>query len=92
MDLQSDTYKPFLKPNNRLLYVNSQSNHPPLILKNIPKSVNKRLTELSSSEEIFNQNVKPYQEALQRSGYQDKLKFIKVAENASSPKKSRKEI
>ena len=33
-DLQSDTYRPFLKPGDRPLYVNKQSNHPPSILKN----------------------------------------------------------
>ena len=67
LDLYRDQYKPFLKPNNTLLYVNSQSNHPPSIIKNIPLSVNKRLCELSSSEEIFTQAAKPYQEALEKS-------------------------
>ena len=35
-DLQSDTYRPFLKLGDRPLYVNKQSNHPPSILNNIP--------------------------------------------------------
>ena len=34
-NLSDDTYKPYQKPNNKLLYVNSASNHPPQILKNI---------------------------------------------------------
>ena len=56
LDLRSNSYRPYLKPNNPILYVNSQSNHPPSILRNIPISVNKRLSELSSSEEIFKES------------------------------------
>ena len=40
MDLQKNTYQPFMKPNSPLLYVNNESNHPPSILRNIPKSIN----------------------------------------------------
>ena len=46
-----------------------------LILKNIPISVNKRLSELSSSEDMFKQSTSQYQEALNKSGYKHKLKF-----------------
>ena len=42
LDLESEVYKPYIKPGDRPLYVNSQSNHPPSILKNIPLAVNKR--------------------------------------------------
>ena len=31
LDLQRDLFKPFMKPNNTLLYVNKESNHPPSI-------------------------------------------------------------
>ena len=41
LDLQRDLYSPYMKPNNTLQYVNNKSNHPPLILKNIPESVNR---------------------------------------------------
>ena len=57
LDLSRNIFMPYLKPNNKLLYVNKQSNHPPLILKNIPLSVNRRLSELSCSQEIFIQNI-----------------------------------
>ena len=33
LNLTTRTYKPFMKPNNTPLYVHSQSNHPPSILK-----------------------------------------------------------
>ena len=35
-DLSSGSYKPYMKPNFKLLYVHRLSNHPPALLKNIP--------------------------------------------------------
>ena len=78
LDLTTNSFKPYVKPNSPIMYVNSQSNHPPCILKNIPLSVNKRLSELSSSEEIFNDSVTKYKTALNKSGYSHKLKYSLV--------------
>ena len=52
-NLSSGSYKPYMKPNNKLLYVHRLSNHPPALLKNIPLNINKRLTNISSSEQVF---------------------------------------
>ena len=75
LNLNNGSHRPYLKPNSSLLYVNSKSNHPPSILKNIPVSVNKRLSELSSSEKVFEESVQCYQKALNDSGYTHVLKF-----------------
>ena len=48
LDLQSGKHYPFTKEGNVPLYVHKKSNHPPSILKNIPDSINKRLSEISS--------------------------------------------
>jgi len=74
-DLTSGTYKPFTKPNNKLLYVHRQSNHPPQLLKNIPENINKRLTSISSSQKVFDEAIPPYQKALNESGYTYKLTY-----------------
>ena len=73
-DLSRGNYKPYMKPNNKLLYVHRLSNHPPALLKNIPGNINKRLTEISSNEQVFNEAIPPYQQALEKSGYDFKLK------------------
>ena len=52
-DLTSVSYKPYMKPNNKPLYVHRQSNHPPEILKNIQENTNKRLSSISSSKKSF---------------------------------------
>ena len=68
-NLTNGCNKPFMKLNNKLSYVNQQSNHPPALLKNIPLNINKRLTSISSSKEVFDRSIDPYQKALTESGY-----------------------
>ena len=52
-DLCKHKFKPFHKPDGKTGYVSSDSNHPPLMLKNIPPYVNNRLKNISSSTDIF---------------------------------------
>ena len=66
------------------------SNHPPTVLKNIPEGVNQRLSSISSDEEMFNQASPMFQEALDKSGYQYKLKFNPKNPKPTSKKKNRK--
>ena len=42
----SGKYMAYTKPGNIPLYVNRKSNHPPCIMENIPKSINKWLSEI----------------------------------------------
>ena len=89
-NLETGLYKPYMKPNHTPTYVHVESNHPPSIIKNIPKSVNKRLSTNSSNEEIFKEACKPYQQALQNSGYAYKLEFIQRKEKEKTkPNRSR---
>ena len=75
LDLNTEKFKPYSKPSSTPLYVHSKSNHPPNIIKNIPESVNRRLSEISSDEAVFNEAATPYQDALHKSGYTYKLEF-----------------
>ena len=56
-DLNTGLYKPYMKPNNIPVYVNRNSNHPPSILRNIPESVNRRLSNISANEKIFEESA-----------------------------------
>ena len=63
-------------------YIHAKSNHPPAIIKNLLCAINKRLSEISSCEEVFN-NAKPlYQEALKKIGYTHELKYQKQEEKS----------
>ena len=75
LSLQTGKFKPYAKPNNTPAYVNKMSNHPQQIIKNLPESINKRLSSISSDETTFNDNKSIYQKALDNSGYNHKLEF-----------------
>ena len=75
LNLSDGKYMAYTKPGNIPLYVNRKSNHPPRIIENIPKSINKRLSEISIDENSFNQSAPLYQKALDDSGYNHRLAF-----------------
>ncbi len=62
------------KPNN----IHRESNHPPLILKNIPLGINRRLNKISSNEESFDEAAPAFQEALHNSRYKHTNKYENV--------------
>ena len=62
-DLSNGTYKPYHKPNETPMYININSNHPRNIIKQLPKTINKRINEISSNEEVFNKSAKFYNDA-----------------------------
>ncbi len=73
LHLRSRTYKPFNKPGNMPQYVNHNSNHPPCIVRSLPESINRRLSNISSDRESFDVTIPIYKEALEKSGYGYKL-------------------
>ena len=75
LDLAKNTYKPYKKPNDVPLYINYKSNHPPMIKKNVPKGINKRLSTISATKTAFDEATKEYQQALKESGYRFKLQY-----------------
>lgn len=74
-NLKDNTFRPFRKPNDKPLYINAKSNHPPLIIKQLPQMINKRISSLSSNQEIFNNTKTIYEDALKDSGYNSTLTF-----------------
>ena len=69
LNLAHGTYRPSKKTNESLLYINTFSNHPPQVIKQLPRSINERLSNNSSSEEMFNTSKYEYERALKTSGY-----------------------
>ena len=46
-----------------------------IFIKQLPKSISKRLSDLSSNEEIFEISKSAYRDALNKSGFQEKLSY-----------------
>ena len=75
-DVTLDLEKPYRKPQDIPFYVSSWSNYPPTVLKNFPLGINKRLSEISSTKEVFMDAIPPYQAALEKCGYNHKLVWM----------------
>ena len=53
LNLNDGLYHPYKKPNKETNYIHVNTDHPPSIIKKIPQSIEKRLSILSSSKNIF---------------------------------------
>ena len=91
LDLESGIYRPYRKPDNETNYIHVESNHPPNIIKEIPRSVQTRLSNLSSDENIFSQTTTYYKEALHKSGHNHEFQYS-PGENKRRTKRKRKII
>lgn len=89
LDLRDGIHKPYMKPNNSVLYINRNSNHPISIVKNLPISINNRLSTLSANEAVFNQTAPAYQNALDQSGYRYQLRYDRTARDRPQTKNTR---
>ena len=91
-DLAKETYEQYRKPNDRPQYINIDSNHPKSISKNIPSAVNKILNEISCNRDMFLKHIQEYQQALDESGYKNKLVYEEknTQEGERKKKKNRK--
>ena len=92
LDLTAEKYKPYCKPNNVPSYLSVHSNHPPHVIKQVPKIINDRLCRLSNNQKDFDEAKGEYEDALRRSGYKDnsRLEFKKENKNTDDANKSKK--
>lgn len=90
LNLNDGTYKPYSKPDSKIQYINTKSNHPPNIINQIPKTIEKRLSEHSSNEQVFNETKHIYEKALQDAGHQTVLNYNPPIECPEQPSNRRK--
>ena len=70
-DLHNILYKPYRKPNNKPIYINKQSNHLPNVIKQLPKSIAKRISDTPSNKYVFDKSISIYQVELPKSGFKE---------------------
>ena len=90
LNLKTQYYQPFRKPNNDPIYIDINSNHPPQILKQLPKSISERSSENSSSKEVFDKSKTLYQKSLNDSGFYENLIYHQDSGNKNQHKKIQK--
>ena len=76
-DIIKGTDQPCRKPDNTPVYVNKDYDLPPSILKQLQQAIAKRISDISSNEEIFKNAIPTYTEALNKSGFNEELLFQK---------------
>ena len=89
-DIKSSKYFPFRKMNDNPQYINTSSNHPPNIIKQIPKIIGQRLSKISCDKNEFDKVLPDYQKALSESGYHEKLEYQSENSNLSQNRRKRK--
>ena len=92
LNLNNGSYRLFKKPNKKTDYIHISSDHPPSIIKEIPRSIEKRLSILSSSKDIFQESAIYYEKCLKNSGYKTKLQYQQPKENNQNKKKRKRNI
>ena len=88
LNLNDGKYRPFHKTNEKTTYIHVESDRPPQIVKKIPRSIEARLSRLSSRKEIFENLKDYYEQRLRQCGYNEKLNYIE--QNNEINQKSRK--
>ena len=78
----------YRKPNNETLYIDSNSNHPPTIIKHLPTAIGRRISDISSSKELFNQAKPHYESAPKQGGHDKKLMFTERKKPARTGKET----
>ena len=90
LDLNTGKYYPFRKPNDTPIYINASSNHPPSIVKQLPRMVNERISALSYDQEEFAKAKKKYESALKSSGFHEQMEFKGAQTNKTKVNRKRK--
>ena len=62
-NLNDSTYRPYQKPHNIIKYIHVEYNHPPIIIKQVPKTIETHLSQLYSNEEVLNDSAPFYESA-----------------------------
>ena len=81
LKLNDALYRPYRKPNEETNYIHVNSDHLLSIIKEIPRSIEKRLSILSSSKNIFQESAIYYEKYL-------KAVDIKPSYNTNNQKKT----
>ena len=76
LNLNTGKFKPIRKLNDHPIYINPKSNHPKIIIKQLPKMITHRISTLSSDKKTFDNEIGLYEKALKNSGHNCKLNYV----------------
>lgn len=86
MDLENRTFSPYRKPNSEIKYINSKSNHPHNITRQMKNMIQDLISRRSSNKAEFDKAATTYKKALKSNGYDDDIEY----QGMSNDKKTRR--
>ena len=72
LNLNNEKHYPYRKPNDKPLYINRQSDHPPTILNHLPAAISRRLSGISDYEDAFLEAAPLHDNTMKASRYTEK--------------------
>ena len=92
LNLTNGFFQPYRKPNDEPLYINTKSNHPPTVIKQISVAIKRRLSALYSKEETFDNAEPLYDKALRSSGFNESLHNCKKITSTHTKRNKKRNI
>ena len=90
LNLNDGSFRPCNKPNDIIQYINKEFNYPLNLIKHLPGSIEKRLSNNSFDDKIFQESAIYYEDTLNKAGYLDKVVYhAPSASNQESKNKNR---
>ena len=83
LNLTKESYKPYQKHNDQPLYIDKYSNHPRHIIKTLPNTISKRISELSSTKIDFEEAALS---TLKQAKHDCQIKYAKENQQTSKQK------
>ena len=92
LNLLTDDYCPYIKPNAKTVYIDKDSNPSRTIKKIVSKMIEKRISKLTKSKILFNYAIQIYKNALNKNNFKYKLKYSPTINKTKVKNKKRKWI
>ena len=90
LNLNDGSFRPCNKPDDIIQYINKEFNHLPNLIKHLPASIGKRLSNNSLDEKIFQESAIYCEDTLNKAGYLDKVVYhAPSASNQENKNKNR---
>ena len=88
LNLHDVSFRPCDKSDDIIQYINKEFNHPPDLIKHLPASIEKQLSNNSFDKKIFQESAIYYEDTLNKVGYINKVAYH--APNASNQENKNK--
>ena len=75
LNLKDGSFRPCDKSDDIIQYINKEFNHPPNLIKHLPASIEKQLSNNSFDKKIFQESPSYYEDTLNKAGFINKVAY-----------------